>query len=98
VLAALLGSLLLAFLVSTAASAETVLKVRAVGALKIVDPVFSTDYLARNHGYMIYDTLFAVDGKFAPKPQMVETWETSPTARSGHSGCGPDSPSTTAAS
>ena len=27
---------------------------------------------------MVYDTLFALDSKLAPKPQMVERWTTSP--------------------
>ena len=31
----------------------------------------------RNHGYLIYDTLFAIDGKFEPQPQMVESWTVS---------------------
>ena len=45
--------------------------------LKIVDPVWTTAYIVRNHGYLIYDTLFAIDGKFEPQPQMVESWTVS---------------------
>ena len=40
--------------------------------LKIVDPIWTTAYITRNHGYMIYDTLFAMDEKGEIKPQMVE--------------------------
>ena len=29
--------------------------------LKILDPIWTTAYITRNHGYMIYDTLFALD-------------------------------------
>src|SRR5260370_6528205 len=36
-----------------------------------------TAYIVRNHGYLIYDTLFALDGKLEPKPQMVESWTVS---------------------
>ena len=45
--------------------------------LKIVDPVWTTAYISRNHGYMIYDTLFAMDEKGEIKPQMVDTWKIS---------------------
>src|SRR3546814_11351033 len=38
----------------------------------------TTAYISRNHGYMIYDTLFSVNDKFEPKPQMVEKYEVSP--------------------
>mgnify|MGYP003466354351 CR=1 FL=1 len=36
--------------------------------LKILDPVWTTAYIVRNHGYLIYDTLFSVDAKFEPQP------------------------------
>ena len=42
--------------------------------LKILDPIWTTAYIVRNHGYLIYDTLFALDGKLEPQPQMVESW------------------------
>lgn len=29
--------------------------------LKILDPIWTTAYVVRNHGYMIYDALFATD-------------------------------------
>ena len=45
--------------------------------LKILDPVWTTAYIVRNHGYLIYDTLFAIDGKLEPQPQMVESWTVS---------------------
>ena len=45
--------------------------------LKIIDPIWTTAYIVRNHGYMIYDTLFAPDDKLEPRPQMVESWTTS---------------------
>src|SRR5450759_245936 len=55
---------------TAAAQAQTV---RAVmhSDLKIVDPIWTTAYITRNHGYMIYDTLFAMDAKGEIKPQMV---------------------------
>jgi peptide/nickel transport system substrate-binding protein len=45
--------------------------------LKILDPIWTTAYIVRNHGYMVYDTLFAVDEKFVVKPQMLEKWTVS---------------------
>jgi len=45
--------------------------------LKILDPTFTTAYISRNFGYMVYDTLFAQDAKGQPKPQMVDKWTTS---------------------
>ena len=40
--------------------------------LKIVDPIWTTAYISRNYGYMVYDTLFALDEKGEVKPQMVD--------------------------
>jgi peptide/nickel transport system substrate-binding protein len=59
------------------ASAETVLRVVMHSDVKALDPIWSAAYITRNYGYMVYDTLFAVDDKFEVKPQMVDTWSTS---------------------
>ena len=59
------------------ASAETTLKVVMHSDLKIIDPIWTTAYIVRNHGYMIYDTLFAMDAKGDIKPQMVDKYEVS---------------------
>ncbi len=45
--------------------------------LKIVDPIWTTAYIVRNHGYMVYDTLFAMDAKGEIQPQMVDRYEIS---------------------
>jgi peptide/nickel transport system substrate-binding protein len=45
--------------------------------LKIIDPVWTTAYIVRNHGFLIYDQLFALDAKLDPQPQMVESWAVS---------------------
>ncbi len=62
----------------TPAMAQTTLKVKPPGDVKVLDPTIAADSIARNFGYMIYDTLFAVDEKLGVKPQMVESWTTSP--------------------
>jgi peptide/nickel transport system substrate-binding protein len=59
------------------ASAETVLKVVMHSDLKIVDPIWTTAYIVRNHGYMVYDTLFATDARGEIKPQMVAKYDVS---------------------
>jgi len=53
------------------AGAKT-LRVAPHSDLKIVDPIWTTALISVNHGYMVYDTLFALDGKLNPQPQMVE--------------------------
>ena len=58
------------------ASAQTI-KAVMHSDVKILDPVFSGAYITRNHAYMIYDTLFAIDEKLQVKPQMVDSWTTS---------------------
>ena len=40
--------------------------------LKILDPIWTTAYITRNHGYLVYDTLFGTDENHQIKPQMVE--------------------------
>ena len=57
-----------------AAHAQTVLRVVPQADLKILDTVQTTNNVTSNHGYMIYDTLFALDSKLMPKPQMVESY------------------------
>ena len=40
--------------------------------LKTLDPIWTTAYITRNHGYMIFDTLFALDENLKLQPQMVD--------------------------
>jgi peptide/nickel transport system substrate-binding protein len=45
--------------------------------MRVLDPVWTTAYITRNHGYMVYDVLFALDEQLHIQPQMVDTWEVS---------------------
>lgn len=45
--------------------------------LKTLDPHFNTAYITRNHGYMVFDMLFAQDSQGRVQPQMVDTWSRS---------------------
>src|SRR6202790_4476629 len=40
--------------------------------LRVIDPGFTTAYITRDHGYMIYDTLLATDANFKIQPQMAD--------------------------
>ena len=56
------------------ANQGSVLRIVPHSNLAILDPIWTTAYMSRNHGYMIYDTLFGTDEKSQIKPQMVESW------------------------
>ena len=45
--------------------------------LKVLDPIWTTAYITRNYGYMVYDTLFATDASLQIKPQMVDRFSVS---------------------
>src|SRR3954454_23316703 len=59
------------------AGAESVLRAVPITDLKVIDPIWTTAYTTRNHGYMVFDTLFAMDENLKPQPQMVDTWTVS---------------------
>ena len=59
------------------AAAQTTLRVVKHSDLKIVDPIWTTAYITRDHGYMIYDTLFATDAQGQIKPQMIDKYDLS---------------------
>ncbi|MFZ8307898.1 hypothetical protein ACO1LG_13800, partial [Staphylococcus aureus] len=44
--------------------------------LRIIDPIFTTAYITRDHGYMVYDTLITTDSNFKIQPQMAD-WKIS---------------------
>lgn len=49
--------------------------------LVTLDPVWSTATITTNHGYYVYDQLFALDASFTPRPQMAEGAEVSADGR-----------------
>ena len=77
-----LGAMVIAMAVTLSAPSawaqgQKVLKFIPQADLRILDPISTTAYITRNHGYMIYDTLFATDAKFQVQPQMVDKYELS---------------------
>jgi peptide/nickel transport system substrate-binding protein len=71
-----LGAFLCAGFAGTGA-AETTLRLVPQADLKNLDPVWTTAAITANHAYMVYDTLFALDSKLEPKPQMVGNYQIS---------------------
>ena len=60
---------------TTPTHAQKTLRAVMNSDLKILDPIWTTAYVVRNHGYMIYDTLFATDANGEIKPQMIDNYE-----------------------
>src|SRR3978361_1106850 len=73
-----LAGLVLAVSVCTGAQAsDKTLRAVVHADLKILDPTWTTTYITNRYGYLVYDTLFALNSKFEVKPQMVDTWNVS---------------------
>ena len=53
------------------AGATQVLKFIPQSDLTVLDPHWTSPYIVRNHSFMVFDTLYGVDGKSRPSPQMV---------------------------
>lgn len=77
--AALAAALILAAAAvpASALAQGKVLKVVPQASLRVLDPIWTTGYITRNHGYLIYDTLFSMDANLKPHPQMVDKWSVS---------------------
>jgi len=58
------------------ATAQT-LRMVSHADIKILDPIWTTALITRNHGYMIYDVLFAKDADLKIQPQMAEKYTVS---------------------
>ena len=54
------------------AAGQRVLKFVPQSDVTILDPIWTTAYVTRNHGFMIFDTLYGIDGSYKTQPQMVE--------------------------
>ena len=56
------------------AQKQQVLKFIAQSDLAILDPIWTTAYVTRNHGFMVFDTLYGQTGQkdgFKATPQML---------------------------
>jgi peptide/nickel transport system substrate-binding protein len=77
------GALALAMLAGVAASdgwaqaPQKTLRFIPQADLRSIDPIWTTAYVSRNFGYLVFDTLFSLDKDFKPQPQMVDKWTVS---------------------
>jgi peptide/nickel transport system substrate-binding protein len=72
-----LAALALSTAIATPAlAAGKTLLVKMHSDLRVIDPGFTTAYITRDHGYMVYDTLLATDSSFKVQPQMAD-WKIS---------------------
>lgn len=71
------GALLLASSALIAPVAAQTITGVMYAPLRSLDPIITTAYTVRNFGYMVYDTLLAVDGDGKIQPQMLEKWTVS---------------------
>lgn len=53
-------------------NAQRVLKFIPQADLAVADPIITTAYVSRNHGYLVWDTLYGFDQDYKPQPQMVQ--------------------------
>lgn len=58
----------------TAPTDEKTIRLVMSGDLSIFDPIFTTADITAGHAMAIYDTLFSLDSKSTPQPQMVGKW------------------------
>ncbi len=68
--------LLTALALAMPAQAENTIRAVMHSDLRVIDPGFTTAYITRDHGYMVYDTLLATDANFKVQPQMAD-WKVS---------------------
>ena len=61
----------LAFPAAVRAQAATTLRFIPQIDLAFLDPHWTTAYVTRNHGYLVFDTLYGQDGAFDISPQML---------------------------
>jgi peptide/nickel transport system substrate-binding protein len=55
----------------------TVLRAVMQTDVKVLDPIFTGIYITRNYGYMVYDTLLALDESGKPVPEMLDNYKVS---------------------
>ncbi len=52
-------------------AASRTLRMVPQAALTILDPIFTTAAVTTNHGYCVFDTLYGLNARFEPLPQMA---------------------------
>ena len=57
---------------SLAQGTSRVMRFAPANDLSSLDPIWTSSYPMRNHGYMVFDTLYGTDTQFRVSPQMAE--------------------------
>ncbi len=68
------GSLLAMPAIGRAAPSQ-VLRVVPQADLAVLDPIWTTSYQTRDHGFLVFDTLFGTDSSYKAQPQMVDGYQ-----------------------
>src|SRR5262245_21802955 len=77
-LAGLTAPAVLAFAAKAqSAGRRETLRVAPETLTNIFDPHFTTSFTTRDFSYLVFDTLFAVNDRWEPRPQMIERWDRS---------------------
>jgi peptide/nickel transport system substrate-binding protein len=66
------GAATLALPAKLRAATATTLRFTPQQDLVTLDPILTTGYITRNYAYMVYDTLYGMDGNYSATPQMVD--------------------------
>ncbi|MBI0432264.1 ABC transporter substrate-binding protein [Roseomonas sp. KE0001] len=66
------GATALALPARLRAASATTLRFTPQQDLVTLDPILTTGYITRNHAYMVFDTLYGMDGNYRATPQMVD--------------------------
>ena len=78
------------------AESQSTLRFIPVIDLAFVDPIYSTAQVSRNHGFMVYDTLYGMSASLQVSPQMLWATQFPATSSSGTSACATACSGTTA--
>ena len=71
------GATAIGLAMAAAPSTAQTLRMVSHADIKMLDPIWTTALITRNHGYMIYDVLFAKDADLKIQPQMAEKYTVS---------------------
>ena len=74
----LLALLLLALPAAAQSPRRDTLRVVPETLTRILDPHVTTSFTTRDFAYLVFDTLFAMNDRWEPQPQMVGSWTRSP--------------------
>ncbi len=66
-----LGAMALASPRVVRAEGASTLRFVPAADLAVLDPILTSAYVTRNHGFMVFDTLYGLDAQLRPQPQMV---------------------------